>query len=272
MARIRTIKPEFWTSEQVVECSPIARLLFVGMWNFCDDYGNIPASVKSLKMKVLPGDDISLAEMDSMLEDLLRNGLIKRYSVDGKEYLHVTGWHHQRVDHPSKTRYPAPSQENSPPPDDPIEETENTGKTKSNGGARESSENAREDSGRKGKDRIGRDNISHHQGGLGISPAREAAAEPADDDDDFEFSEFRDGLRWMAERDAGAGRFLESLIVSHGRASVCRALLIAKQHEPRNARAYLTRILQNGFGPKGQAAPGGARRTGTDDDFFRGGI
>ena len=42
MARIRTIKPEFWTSEQVVDCSPTARLLFIGLWNFCDDGGVHP--------------------------------------------------------------------------------------------------------------------------------------------------------------------------------------------------------------------------------------
>lgn len=34
MARIRTIKPEFWTSEQVMGCAPLARLLFIGLWNF----------------------------------------------------------------------------------------------------------------------------------------------------------------------------------------------------------------------------------------------
>lgn len=39
MARIRTIKPEFWTAEQVMELSRDARLLFIGMWNFCDDAG-----------------------------------------------------------------------------------------------------------------------------------------------------------------------------------------------------------------------------------------
>ncbi len=45
MARIRSIKTEFWTAEQVMECSPIARLLFIGMWNFCDDGGNHPATI-----------------------------------------------------------------------------------------------------------------------------------------------------------------------------------------------------------------------------------
>jgi len=50
MARIRTIKPEFWVSEQVGECSPNARLLFIGMWNFCDDRGVHPAKPnRSLK-------------------------------------------------------------------------------------------------------------------------------------------------------------------------------------------------------------------------------
>ena len=54
MARIRTIKPEFWTSEQVVECSPTARLLFIGLWNFCDDAGNQPASAKQSRCRFFP--------------------------------------------------------------------------------------------------------------------------------------------------------------------------------------------------------------------------
>ena len=33
MPKIRAIHPEFWTDEKVVEGSPLARLLFIGMWN-----------------------------------------------------------------------------------------------------------------------------------------------------------------------------------------------------------------------------------------------
>jgi hypothetical protein len=51
MARIRTVKPEFWTSEQVMELSPLARLAFIGMWNFCDDAGVHTASAKRLKWR-----------------------------------------------------------------------------------------------------------------------------------------------------------------------------------------------------------------------------
>lgn len=101
MARIRTIKPEFWTSEQVVECSPIARLLFIGMWNFCDDAGNHPASAKTIKMQVFPGDDIAISEIQAMVDQLVSNGLLKKYSADDKDYLHVTGWHHQKIEKPN---------------------------------------------------------------------------------------------------------------------------------------------------------------------------
>lgn len=59
MARIRTIKPEFWTSEQVMNCSRDARLLFIGLWNFCDDYGRHPANSKQLKALIFPDDNLS---------------------------------------------------------------------------------------------------------------------------------------------------------------------------------------------------------------------
>ena len=39
MARIRTVKPDIWTDEKFVELSPLARLLFIGLWNFADDEG-----------------------------------------------------------------------------------------------------------------------------------------------------------------------------------------------------------------------------------------
>lgn len=106
MARIRTIKPEFWTSEQIAECSPNARLLFIGMWNFCDDGGNKPASAKSLKMQVFPGDNFTVSEIEGMVAELIHNGLVAEYTAkDGITYWHITGWHHQKIDRPS-FKYP----------------------------------------------------------------------------------------------------------------------------------------------------------------------
>lgn len=101
MARIRTIKPDFWTSEQVMECAPLSRLMFVGMWNFCDDGGNHPASFKTLKAEVFPGDDMNSDDIRRMVGELLENGLLVEYEDSGKSYWHVTGWHHQKIEKPS---------------------------------------------------------------------------------------------------------------------------------------------------------------------------
>lgn len=101
MARIRSIKPEFWTSEQVMNCSPMARLLFIGLWNFCDDGGNHVASSKTIKANVFPGDDITSSTIQELLDELSSNSLIAYYSFENKEFLHVTGWHHQKIDKPT---------------------------------------------------------------------------------------------------------------------------------------------------------------------------
>lgn len=122
MARIRSIKPEFWSSEQVMECSPTARLLFIGLWNFCDDAGNHVASAKTIKAEIFPGDDISSTDVQRMLDELSSNSLIAFYANGEKQYLHVTGWKkHQKIDRPT-FKHPAYSNddrrdldESSPP-------------------------------------------------------------------------------------------------------------------------------------------------------------
>ena len=83
MARIRTIKPEFWTDESIIECSTNARLLFIGMWNFADDEGNIEGAQKSIKARISPADDL---QVEPLLKELEDQNLITRYSVAGKYY------------------------------------------------------------------------------------------------------------------------------------------------------------------------------------------
>lgn len=113
MARYRTIKPEFWTSEQVMECSPTARLMFVGMWNFADDHGRIPLSPKTIKAQLFPNDEITAETIRGMIRELSANALVMPYTVEGKEYLLITGWHHQKIDKPQKPKYPAPPDDHS---------------------------------------------------------------------------------------------------------------------------------------------------------------
>ena len=101
MARIRTIKPEFCTSEQLAECSVTARLLFVEMWMFCDDGGRHPASTRRLKMECFPGDAFTDEQMQGFIGELLGEELLIEYEFEGKRYWQVTGWNHQRIDKPS---------------------------------------------------------------------------------------------------------------------------------------------------------------------------
>lgn len=109
MARIRTIKPEFWSSEQVMENRPLARLLFIGLWNFCDDGGNHPHAPRTIKALVFPGDDITTEAVSELLGELEGTGLTRSYTVDGKHYLHVNGWKHQKIE--KRTfKYPKPPQ------------------------------------------------------------------------------------------------------------------------------------------------------------------
>lgn len=98
MARIRTVKPEFWSSEQVMSCRPLSRLLFIGLWNFCDDGGNHPLSPRTIKALVFPGDDITIDEVSELLGELEGAGLTRSYIVAGKTYVHVLGWRHQKIE------------------------------------------------------------------------------------------------------------------------------------------------------------------------------
>lgn len=76
MAKIRGVKPEFWTDERVVEVSRDARLLFIGMWNFACDNGHLDDKPKQLKMKIFPGDDDT--NLDAWLDELVAAGRIVR--------------------------------------------------------------------------------------------------------------------------------------------------------------------------------------------------
>ncbi len=76
MARIRTIKPEFFKSEQIAELDPIDRLLFIGLWTLADAEGKLLDRPKRIKAELFPYDtnDIEIG-----LQKLHETGLIMRY-------------------------------------------------------------------------------------------------------------------------------------------------------------------------------------------------
>ena len=118
MSRIRTIKPEFWISEQVMSCSHSARLLFIGLWNFCDDGGIHPANLRKLKAEVFPGDDVTLSDVDGWMKELIEQRLVAEFAApyhnESCTFWFVTGWKHQRIDKPYLKYPPYPARQASP--------------------------------------------------------------------------------------------------------------------------------------------------------------
>lgn len=82
MARIRSVHPGLWTDERFASVSPLARLLFIGIWNECDDMGSFEWSPLKLKMRLLPADN---ADAGELLEELASAGCIIRYEIDGRQ-------------------------------------------------------------------------------------------------------------------------------------------------------------------------------------------
>jgi hypothetical protein len=113
MARIRTIKPEFWKSESIAALRKEARLTFIGLWSYVDDNGVGVDNPKLVAAELYPLEDDpreTIATVTRELDELSNAGRITRYTVGNRRYLHVTNWtDHQRIDRPGKSRHPLPS-------------------------------------------------------------------------------------------------------------------------------------------------------------------
>lgn len=106
MARIRTIKPDFWTDDKLVEVDFATRLFYIGTWNHADDNGNLRRSAKSLKMKIFPADAI---DCEPLIQSLIAHGMLMEYSVSGEVFLHIRCFaKHQVINRKSKSAIPLP--------------------------------------------------------------------------------------------------------------------------------------------------------------------
>ena len=114
MARIRSIKPDFFTSETVASLPLSTRLTFIGLWTYVDDNGVGMDNELLINAAIWPLEEDPLETLARTREDLAslsREGLVDRYRDSRKRYLFVTSWdEHQKVDHPRKPRYPRPGE------------------------------------------------------------------------------------------------------------------------------------------------------------------
>jgi len=102
MARIRTIKPEFWEDEKLAKLPVHARLLFIGTWNFADDNGALLANPVLMKSHIFPYEDIGIPTISEWIDMLVENGMLIRTTYNGKDYLVIRKFLiHQKINRKS---------------------------------------------------------------------------------------------------------------------------------------------------------------------------
>lgn len=111
MARARNIKPGFFTSDDLADCEPLARILFAGLWCWADREGRIEERPKKIKAEILPYDR---CDVEKLLCQLAEKRFILRYEVEGSKYIQVQNFHKHQNPHVKEQ----PS--TIPPPESPV--------------------------------------------------------------------------------------------------------------------------------------------------------
>lgn len=100
MARIRTIKPEFFRHEglqdlELANPGKYPMMVFEGLFGQCDSKGRFEWKPRMLKLDILPFLPFDMADT---LHILLEAGLVRWYAVDGKQYGEIPTFEkHQRI-------------------------------------------------------------------------------------------------------------------------------------------------------------------------------
>lgn len=83
MSRIRSVHPGLFTDEAFASLSMSARVLLIGIWTECDDHGVFAWKPITLKMKIMPVDNVDVA---ALLEELEDASIIMPTVIDGRDY------------------------------------------------------------------------------------------------------------------------------------------------------------------------------------------
>lgn len=105
MARIRTIKPEFWQDEDIATLPPATILLAIGLLNHSDDEGYFQAHPSLVRAVVFPFSETSM-NIHDMLTELSNIGYLELFEgSDNKKYGLVRNFlKHQRISRPSGSK------------------------------------------------------------------------------------------------------------------------------------------------------------------------
>lgn len=113
MARIRTIKPEFFSHELLASKSAHARLLAIGLLTMADCEGRLRWVPMQVHAQVFPWE--ASVKIQVLLGELIDCGYVVHYEVEGKQYLEIVNFKkHQRLSGKElgyESRLPGPPKE-----------------------------------------------------------------------------------------------------------------------------------------------------------------
>jgi hypothetical protein len=104
MPRIRSIKPQFWLDEELGNVKRDARLLYIGLWNLCDDRGVFEYKPGKIRVQLFPYDvDMGNGVIKELLNILEKSGHFLKFSEKGEDFGYIkTFLKHQEIKKPSK--------------------------------------------------------------------------------------------------------------------------------------------------------------------------
>ncbi len=104
MARIRAIKPGFFSNEDLADLDAYTRLFWIGMWTHSDRNGVIEYRPRRLKAIIFPyNEEITGTTAAEMTAELHDNGFVTVFQKDGAIWIHHTEWSkHQKPHHTEK--------------------------------------------------------------------------------------------------------------------------------------------------------------------------
>jgi len=105
----RIIKESICTSEQIDGLTMFEEIFFYRLIVNADDYGRCDARTSVLRARLFPlKETVGNEDVESALESLENAGLIARYSVDGRLYLFLPGWHRNQKVRSKRVKCPPP--------------------------------------------------------------------------------------------------------------------------------------------------------------------
>ncbi|GDZ35091.1 hypothetical protein MCC02031_17900 [Bifidobacteriaceae bacterium MCC02031] len=107
--RIRTIRPEFYSSESVGFMTWQARLVFINLWSYVEDNGVNLDNPRLFRGQCMPYDDSVLDDIEDAFAELEQYGSIIRYELDGKRLIFIPGFEKwQNIQRPGTCHYLPP--------------------------------------------------------------------------------------------------------------------------------------------------------------------